>query len=64
MSVDPARIRYFRVFNDTMSTVHMQATAYRVARLGKTHQDVVVAWLSMIGNVIAGKLRATLEEII
>lgn len=64
LSVDPTRLRYFRVFNDYMSTVHMLATAYRVARLGKTHQDVVVAWLSMIGNAIAGKLRATLEEII
>jgi len=64
LPVDPVRLRYFRVFNDYMSTVHMLATAYRVARQGKTHQDVVVAWLSMIGNVIAGKLRDTLEEII
>jgi aminoglycoside phosphotransferase (APT) family kinase protein len=64
LSVDPARLRYFRVFNDFMSTVHMLATAARVAKLGKTHQDVVVAWLAMIGNVIVGKLRDTLEEII
>jgi aminoglycoside phosphotransferase (APT) family kinase protein len=64
LSVDPKRLRYFRVFNDFMSTTHMLATAWRVANHGKTHQDVVVAWLSMIGNVIVGKLRDTLEEVL
>lgn len=63
LPVDPVRLRYFRVFNDFMSTVHMLASAARVAALGKTHQDVTVAWLSMIGNGIAGKLAATLEEL-
>ena len=42
----------------------MLATAWRVARHAKTHQDVVVAWLAMIGNVIGGGLRNTLEELI
>ena len=62
LRVDPARLRYFRVFNDFMSTVHMAASAWRVARLGTTHQDVTVAWLSMIGNGIADQLAASLEE--
>lgn len=64
LTVDPVRLRYYRIFNDFVSCVHMLATAGRVARGGKTHQDVVVAWLSMIGNVIAGKLRASLAETI
>ena len=64
LPVDPQRLRYFRVYNDFASCVHMLATAWRVARHGKTHQDVVVAWLAMIGNVIAGGLRNTLEELI
>lgn len=64
LPVDPNRLKYFRVFNDFSSTVHMLATAYRVASLGKTHQDVLVAWLSMIGNVVAGGLRNTLEEVL
>ncbi len=64
LSVDPARLRYYRIFNDFVSCVHMCATAARVARGGKSHQDVVVAWLSMIGNVIAGKLRNTLAEVL
>jgi aminoglycoside phosphotransferase (APT) family kinase protein len=64
LPVDRERIRYFRVFNDFMSSVHMLATAHRTALHGKTHQDVVVAWLAMIGNVVAGGLRDTLEEIL
>lgn len=64
LTVDPRRLKYYRVMNDFMSTVHMLATAWRVAHHGKTHQDVVVAWISMIGNVIVGKLRDTLEEVI
>ena len=62
LTIDPKRLKYFRVFNDFSSTVHMLASAWRVARHGKTLQDVVVTWLSMIGNVIAGGLRDTLEE--
>ena len=64
LPVDPVRLQYYRIFNDFMSTVHMLATAYRVAHQGKTHQDVLVAFLSMIGNVIVGKLRDSLEEVL
>jgi aminoglycoside phosphotransferase (APT) family kinase protein len=64
LTIDPARLRYYRIFNDFTSCVHMLATAARVARGGKTHQDVLVAWLSMIGNVIAGKLRDSLAEVL
>ncbi len=63
LNVDLARLRYYRIFNDFVSCVHMLATAARVARGGKTHQDVVVAWLSMIGNVIAGKLTDSLAQV-
>lgn len=64
LSIDPQRLKYFRVYNDFTSTVHMLATAWRVARHAGTHQDVVVAWLSMIGNIVAAGLRDTLEELI
>ena len=64
LPVDPARLKYYRIMNDFMSTVHMLATAWRVANHGKTHQDVVVAWIAMIGNVIVGKLRDSLEEVL
>lgn len=64
LTIDRQRLRYFRVYNDFASCVHMLATACRVARHGKTHQDVVVAWIAMIGAVISGALRDTLEELI
>lgn len=64
LPVDRQRLRYYRVYNDFASCVHMLATACRVARHGKTHQDVVVAWIAMIGAVISGALRDTLEELI
>jgi len=62
--VDPKRLKYFRVYNDFTSCVHMLASAWRVAHHAGTHQDVVVAWLSMIGNVVGGGLRNTLEELL
>lgn len=64
LTVDPFRLKYFRVFNDFMSTITMHATGWRTARLGKTHQDVTVAWLAMIGNGIAASLCSTLEEVL
>jgi len=64
LPVDRKRLKYYRIMNDYMSTVHMLATAWRVASYGKTHQDVVVAWIAMIGNVIVGKLRDSLEEVL
>lgn len=64
LSVDPQRLGYYRIFNDFTSCVHMLGTAPRVARGGKTHQDIVVGWLAMIGNVVAGKLRQSLAEVI
>ena len=63
LKVDPVRLKYYRIFNDFVSCVHMLATAARVAKGGKTHQDIVVAWLAMIGNVISGKLRDSLSEV-
>lgn len=62
LQVDPKRLQYYRLLNDFISTVHMLATALRIAADGKTHQDIVVAWLAMIGNLMAAKLRDSLEK--
>ena len=63
LTINPQRLEYFRVLSAFMSTVHMLATAWQVAHHGKTHQDVVVAWVATIGNIVVGRLRDTLEEI-
>lgn len=63
LSVDPARIKYFRVYNAWAATIVCAATAYRAARGGKSHQDVVLTWLNGIGSgLLMEQLRQTLLE--
>ncbi|MBB4631626.1 phosphotransferase [Sphingosinicella soli] len=64
LSVDRKRLQYYRVLVSFMSVVICGGTGYRVARGGKTHQDVVVAWLAMITHPIAEQMRETLEEVL
>lgn len=64
LSVDPKRLRYYRVLVSFMSVVICGGTGYRVARGGKTHQDVVVAWLAMITYPLAEQMRETIEEVV
>lgn len=64
LAVDRKRLGYYRVLASYVSVVICMATGYRVARGGKTHQDVVVAWLAMISHSILEQLRSTLEEVI
>ncbi len=64
LRVDPMRLRYYRVLVSYMSVAICGGTGYRVARGGKTHQDVVVGWLAMITYPLAEQMRATLEEVL
>lgn len=43
LSVDPKRLHYYRVFNTCQLVVSSLGTSYRVARLHKSHQDVMLA---------------------
>jgi aminoglycoside phosphotransferase (APT) family kinase protein len=63
LSVDPRRLAYYRVLCSFVSAAICMGTGYRVARGGKTHQDVVCAWLAMIGHTVMEQMRATLEEV-
>lgn len=64
LSVDPERLAYYRVFCSYMSVAICLGTGYRVARGGKTHQDVVCAWLSMISYSQLEQMRRTLLEVL
>jgi aminoglycoside phosphotransferase (APT) family kinase protein len=64
LPVDRWRLKYYRVLVSFMSVAICCGTGYRVARGGKTHQDVVVGWLSMITYPLAEQMRATLEELL
>lgn len=62
LTIDEARIRYFRVYNAWVSVIVCIATAYRAAKGGKSHQDVVLTWLNGIGGMLMAQLRFVLTE--
>jgi aminoglycoside phosphotransferase (APT) family kinase protein len=62
LAVDPRRLHYYRVLNCFQIITTVSATAYRVAKLGKSHQDVLLARLEGIAPVIAHELSELLEE--
>lgn len=42
LSIDPARLEYYRILNCFQIIASVTATATRVARLGKSHQDIML----------------------
>lgn len=61
LSVDPGKLKFYRVFNSLQNVVTALGSAWRVARLGKTHQDVLVAQLEGIGHAQADEICRLLE---
>ncbi|RUT77596.1 phosphotransferase family protein [Marinobacter sp. NP-6] len=62
LPVDPVRMKYYDVMNTWKAAIIVMATGYRVANGGKSHQDVVVSWLSAIGYLLLAGLSQTLKE--
>lgn len=62
LSVDPVRLRYYTVFNSYQLVVSAIASAYRVVRLGKSHQDILLASAEPVGYAAAAELRRCLQE--
>lgn len=63
LAVDPERLRYYRIFNNYQIVVTALASSYRVVRLGKTHQDVLIAWIEAAAYGPAEELRRELQEL-
>jgi len=61
LRVDPDRLTWYRVLNCYQIITTVMATAYRVAKLGKSHQDVLLTRLKGIAPVIAHELSELLE---
>jgi len=61
LTVDPKALHYYKVYNAYMMSVLSLATGYRIARYGKTHQDVLVAWLVGIGYMLQDETRMLIE---
>lgn len=60
--VDPERMDFYRILNCFQIIVSIQATAYRVARLGKSHQDIMLTRVKGMAPVIAEEMRQLLKE--
>ena len=62
LSVDPERLVFYQILNCYQIIVSAIATAYRIARLGKSHQDVLLARVKGIAPAVALDLRRLLKE--
>ena len=62
LAVDPGRLHYYRVFNTYQLVVSNLATGYRVVRLAKSHQDVLMAFVEGFVYPIADAMLRTLQE--
>ena len=61
LSVDPARLRYYTVFNSYQLVISALASAPRVVHLGKSHQDILLASAEPVGYRACAELRRCLE---
>lgn len=61
LRVDPVRLRYYRIFNCYQIVVTALASSYRVVKLGKTHQDVLIAWIEAAAFGAMEELRREME---
>lgn len=62
LAINKKTLHWYKVYNDYSMCVLTLATGYRIARNGKTHQDVLVSWLMGIGYLLLDEMRVLLEE--
>lgn len=62
LSINPRTVHWYKVYNAYSIAVLILATGYRIARNGKTHQDILVTWLIGIGYMIVDEMRQLIEE--
>lgn len=63
LEVDRRRLDYYRILNATQVYASVSASAGRVVRLGKTHQDIVLVHVQAVGAIVMDELRELLERI-
>ena len=62
LKVDHERLDYYRILNGFQILVSTIATNYRVARLGKSHQDILLARVRGLAPSVALDLARMLKE--
>jgi len=60
--VDPARLRFYTVLSRYQQAVTVLATGYRVVRLRRSHQDVLLSRLEAAAYVLMEELRQALMQ--
>ena len=64
LTVDRHRLKFYDVFNAYKNVLIVLATGYRVAYGGKSHQDVLLAWLAGIGYPMMDELRQMMDDVL
>ncbi|WP_439031319.1 phosphotransferase family protein [Gordonia terrae] len=64
LSVDRERLRWYSIYSGFSSTVKTLATSMRIAQLGRSHQDVLLARLEGTVPILLGQLGRQLREVI
>lgn len=64
LAVDPERVRWYRILNSYTLLTKVAASAYRVVRLGKTHQDILLARVEGVIPGTCRELRTLLQEVL
>ena len=62
LRIDPVRLRYYRILNGYQLVASTLGTAYRVARLGRSHQDVLLTWIEGVVYQLANELKNQILE--
>ncbi len=62
LHIDPRSLHYYKVYCGWLQGVIALGTAWRIARNGKTHQDVLMAWILGIGPKLMAELRDLLAQ--
>jgi aminoglycoside phosphotransferase (APT) family kinase protein len=62
LKVDRKALHYYQVFNAYSMIGMTLGTSYRVARNGKSHQDILLAWLLGVGYMLLDEMRGLIEK--
>lgn len=62
LKVDKKALHYYQVFNAYSMIGMTLGTSYRVARNGKSHQDILLAWLLGVGYMLLDEMRGLIEK--
>ena len=62
LKVDAKALHYYQVFNAYSMIAMTLGTSYRVAKNGKSHQDILLAWLLGVGYMLMDEMRGLIEK--